>query len=452
MKTFQDLQALGQNENERMQFCLALINEHKSSEAYKTAMDAEEYDARHNVTISNFKRFLTNALGQKVVDTSTATHKLPSGFFPRFMTQINQYLLGNGVKLKDEENKKKLGANFDGRLVKLGRKALVQGCCYGFWNNGNVEIFPLTEFAALPDERSGAIKAGVRFWQLEEGKPLTFVLYEPDGYTIYIKDKDGERTVEEKRSYITDRKTEGGGTVIEESGRNYEGFPIIPLYANAHHQSELVGLRESIDCYDLIKSGFANDVDEATMVYWIFKNVGGMTEQDIWEFINKLKMFHGADVDGNDGVEVTPHTTEAPHEAREKYLQILKNDLYEDAQVIKTSELASGNKTAAEITALYEPMNLKADDFEACVLEFLEGLFAIAGIEDVPSFNRSMIANKKDEVETLLLAAQYLDDEMMLKKLPILTPEEAEEILSRKATDDLNRFSPGPGAEPPEGE
>ena len=435
MKTFQDLQALGENQRERIDFCLSLINEHKSSAAYKTAKAAEEYDARRNVTIREFREFLVDEFGKEIVETSKVNFRMPSGFFPRFVTRLNQYLLGNGAKM-DEKEKTKLGAEFDIKLQKL-----VQGCCYGFWNNGDIEIFPLTEFAALPDERSGAIKAGVRFWQLAEDKPLTFVLYELDGYTRYIKDKEGEREEEGKRSYIIDRQTEGSGTVIEESGRNYNGFPIIPLYANEHRQSELVGLQDAIDCYDLIKSGFASDVNDATMVYWIFKNAGGMEDKDIREFLRRLKTFHGAPVDGLSGAEATPHSTEAPYEARMKYLQQLKDDLYEDAQIVNVAQFASGNRTATEINAAYEPMNLKADDFEFCVLSFISGLFKLVGIDTVPTFTRSKIVNMKEEVETIMTELPLIGEEMALKKLPNLTPEEVEEILNRKAADDLSRFS-----------
>lgn len=451
MKTFQDLQALGENQRQRIDFCLSLINEHKSSAAYKTAKAAEEYDARRNVTISEFREFLVDEFGKEIVETSKVNFRMPSGFFPRFVTQLNQYLLGNGAKM-DEKEKEKLGAEFDIKLQKMGRKALVQGSCYGFWNNGDIEIFPLTEFAALPDEQTGEIKAGVRFWQLAEDKPLIFVLYEMDGYTRYIKDKEGEREKEKKRSYMTDTQTEGSGTIVEESGRNYNGFPIIPLYANEHRQSELVGLQDAIDCYDLIKSGFASDVNDATMVYWIFKNTGGMEDKDIREFLRRLKTFHGAAVDGLSGAEATPHSTEAPYEARMKYLQQLKDDLYEDAQIVNVAQFASGNRTATEINAAYEPMNLKADDFEFCVLNFISGLFKLVGIDAVPTFTRSKIVNIKEEVETVMTELPLIGEEMALKKLPNLTQEEVEEILNQKAADDLNRFSNTVPAEPGNGE
>jgi flagellar basal body rod protein FlgC len=187
----------------------------------------------------------------------------------------------------------------------------------------------------------------------------------------------------------------------------------------------------------------ANDVDEATMVYWIITNAGGMDAKDVADFIRQLKHQHGASVDGDAGVNVTPHTTEAPYQARQAYLEQLKQDLYEDFQIVNVNQLSSGAKTATEIRAAYEPMNNKADQFEYCVLEFLHALFDIVGIEANPTFTRSMIVNELEETQMVLSAAQYLDDETVLKKLKWLTPEDVENILTRKAEESITRFEGG---------
>ena len=49
----------------------------------------------------------------------------------------------------------------------------------------------LFEFAALQDEETSAIRAGVRFWQLADNKPLRATLYEEDGYTEYVCGNEG---------------------------------------------------------------------------------------------------------------------------------------------------------------------------------------------------------------------------------------------------------------------
>ena len=40
----------------------------------------------------------------------------------------------------------------------------------------------------------------------------------------------------------------------------------------------------------------------------------------------------------------------------------------------------------------------------------------------------------------VMMAAEELDSETILNKLPWITPEEVEEILKRKAAEDLGRF------------
>lgn len=441
MKTYQDWLAVGENREKQIEFIKQLIVEHKQSPDYKIAKEAVEYDKRKNTTITNYRKWIVDALGRYSPDISSANYKLPSGFFPRFITQFNQYLLGNGVTLKEKQNKAMLGKDFDSKLQKLGHSALVQGVSYGYWNSNHLEIYSLLEFAPLKDENTGAIRGGARFWQLDPNKPTHITFYLEDGYMKLIEDKASTKIVQEKTAYIQTTHAEAGGEVVAIEGMNYGAFPIIPLYANPHHQSELVGVREAIDCYDLIKSGFANDVDEATMVYWIITNAGGMDAKDVADFIRQLKEQHGASVDGDSGVSVTPHTTEAPYQARQAYLEQLKNDLYEDFQIVNVTALASGNKTATEIRAAYEPMNNKADQYEYCVLDFLNSLFALIGIEDEPSFTRSMIANQLEETQMVLSAAQYLDDELVIKKLKWITPEEADELIKRKDNDNASRFA-----------
>ena len=415
--------------------------EHKSSAMYKIAFDAEEYDRQRNVTIMSYQKLLYTISGQAVPDNYTANHKVASNFFNRFVTQENQYLLGNGMTLDDQKAKEKLGADFDTRLQKAGRNALVQGVAFGFWNNDHLEVFKLTEFVPLYDEENAALMAGIRFWQVDRDKPLRATLYELDGYTDYIKRNNRSMEVlHEKRTYKQIvRQSEVDGVEILD-GENYPGFPIVPLWGNEHRQSELVGLRQSIDCYDLIKSGFANDLDDASMIYWTLNNAGGMDDIDLAKFVERMKTVKAAVIDGDNGTTAEAHTIEVPYMSRVAYLEKLENDMYNDFQALNVAQLSAAQKTATEIRAAYQPLDNKVDKFEYCILDFLQGIFVLAGIEGTPTFQRSRIANQLEETQMVLMAAQYLDDETVLKHLPWLTPEEVDEILKRRDAEDFNRF------------
>ena len=52
----------------------------------------------------------------------------------------------------------------------------------------------------------------------------------------------------------------------------------------------------------------------------------------------------------------------------------------------------------------------------------------------------SLIAEVKvEETQMVLSAANYLDDEAVIKHLPWMTPEEAEELLKRRAAEEIDR-------------
>jgi hypothetical protein len=188
------------------------------------------------------------------------------------------------------------------------------------------------------------------------------------------------------------------------------------MWGNPHHQSELVGIRSQIDAYDIIKSGFADELDNAQM-YWILHNVGGMDDTDLAQFIERLHIVHAAAVDDSAGTAVDAHTVDIPHEAREKLLERIEKDLYKDFMALNTYDIASGAATATQIRAAYEPINSKADEYEYCVREFLNALLAVAGIEDEPTFTRSTMVNVQEEVQTIVQAASYLDDEYVTRKI-----------------------------------
>lgn len=446
MRTYQDLIAIDPNdERKRIAFVRSMIDEHKSTDLYKMAVTADEYDHKRNSTIMKYEKTLRTLTGREVSDRWSPNHKTTRNFFNRFTTQQNQYLLGNGVTWENESTADRLGKNFDTQLQKAGKAALVQAESFGFFNLDHVDVFELEEFAPMYDEENGSLRAGIRFWQIDSSKPLRAVLYEEDGYTGYIwgeRKEDGSRDESgriytEKQPYIVKtRTTKVDGTEIYD-GENYPTFPIVPLWGNKHHQSELVGLQEQIDAYDLIKNGFLNDLDTA-QIYWLIKGAGGMDDPDLAEFMYKLKTTHFASLE--DGQDAQPVEVNIPYNAREVLLDRIEKDLYKDYGALNVEEIKSGAVTATQILAAYEPLNEKADDYEYCIVEFIQGILKIAGIEDNPTFTRSKLVNVSEEIQTVLQASEVLDDEYVTRKVLNLLGDgdQAEEILKRKEADELN--------------
>lgn len=450
MRTFNDLLEVGENEANRMQFVYEAISEHKSSDLYKTAQIADEYDRKQNRTIVQFQKLLYDATGRAIPDNVSANYKITSGFFNRFTTQQVQFLLGNGVTWEDETTKDYLGEDFDKQLQVAAKASLGAGVSFGFYNYDHLEVFTALEYVPLYDEENGALMAGIRFWQVDAQKPLRATLYETDGITEYIWEDGEGRILKEKRPYILTLISTGVDEAEIFAGENYPTFPIVPLWANPHRQSELVGLREQIDAYDLIKSGFCNTIDEASFIYWTINNAGGMDEIDLAEFVQRLKTIHAANVEDT-GATAQANSLEAPHEGREALLDRLAKDMYADYMALNIDEIKGGANTATQIRAAYEPMNNKADQFEYCVIEFLQGILSVAGLEDNPTFTRSYLVNTQEEISVLLQAAQYLDDEYVTRKILTLLgdADKADEIIANMDEYDYQRLAGETTEEPP---
>lgn len=451
MKTYQDLLRVNQNTNDIMAFVRSVITEHKNTDLFKTAAIANEYFKHKNVTINQYEKVLYKVTGGTVPDNYSANHKMANRFFYRFLIQENQYSLGNGVSFKEKETSDKLGTKekpFDNQMQTLGIKALWGGVSFGFYNLDHIDVFSVLEFAPLFDELSGSIKAGIRFWQVAPDKPLRATLYELDGYTDYLwiyKDTpisddwiyiDRNKYGKQKKPYImnVEKSIADGDEII--AGENYPDFPIVPLWANTEHQSELVGMREQLDAYDLIKNSTANDVD-ASIIYWTLTNADGMDEMDLAKFLEQLKRLHATALD--DDIQAEAHTVDIPVQSREAILDRIERDLYRDAMALNTENIASGAVTATQIQASYEPLNAKADMYEYCLIDFINKILVLAGIDDEPTFTRSKIVNTSEEIQVLNVSAPNLTQEYVTRKTLELMGDgdKADEVVSGVLADNI---------------
>ena len=448
MLTFQDFEKA----DDKVAFIQTLIGEHTHSDNYKIALSADNYDHQKNELINEYMQLMYTSTGEPVEDFTASNNRLASNFFHRLNTQRCTYLLGNGVSFTDNKvdieneegvvesvdtTKEKLGDKFDTDLKKLAYKALIHGVSFGFWNLDRLYLFPITEFAPLWDEENGALRAGVRFHRIDNNKPMWVVLYEEDGYTKYrTTDINGKlEEVQPKRAYKTKfvKSPEGGEDVI--GVENYGSLPIIPMWGSDLHQSTLIGMKEKIDSYDLIRSGFANDLTDCAQIYWILENCAGMSEGELEQFRDRLKFNHIAVADTEES-KVTPYTQEVPYAARKECLDELRAGLYEDFGGLDVHTVAAG-ATNDHIDAAYQPMDEEADDFEFEVIKFIQQVLALMGIEDTPIFKRNRISNQSEQTNMVLSAADYLDDETILTKLPFISVDEVQKILLAK-TEELD--------------
>lgn len=445
MKTYQDLQE-AITKGTLGEFLRSAVLEHQGSKTYKDAVDGMAYYNKHNITIEKFQKFLFTLSGNKTPDIWSSDYRLKTLMFRRLVLQEVGYICANGVSM---DGKEKLGTDFDNKLQMAAKLALAQGVAFGYWNLDHLEVFSFADtpgnpgFAPLLDENTSELMAGIRYWFRETGNKTLFraTLYELDGVSEWAAEGSDDATmITAKRAYILKELRNDLG-VVDVCDENYTRLPIATLYGNDTHESELVGLRGSIDCYDFIKSGFANQIDDTSGVYWILKNTGAMDDKDLAQFVQRMKSVKATMVDGSDGTAAEAHTLDVPVEARKTMLDILRRDLYEDAQMLDVSALSAVEKTATEISAAYQPQDNKCADFEYFLIDFIRQICAVAGIENPePAFTWNKVINQAEITNMVISAAEFLDDETTLRHLPWLLPEEVPEILKRRDEADLKRM------------
>lgn len=445
MLTYQDLIEVGESEQERMDFVLRAIQQHRASFLYKIAEDADLYYRHLNPTIMRAQKLIYDVMGKAHVDEWSPNHKIPCRYYFYFVTQEVLFLLGNGVGFSEDGTKEKLGETFDKQMIDLVVDGMNAGVSFGFWNLDHLETFSLLEFVPLYDEETSYLRAGVRFWQIDDSKPLRCTLYEEDGYTEYIRRKGEDMQVlVDKRPYVRVIKTSLSTGVQEiADGENYPSFPIVPFY-NINRQSELVGTREVIDAYDLMASTLVNNVDNGNLIYWVIRNAGGMDDMDDQRFLERLKTLHVFHTDGDEQVDA--HQIQAPYDANENALERLRSQICEDFMGLDVKNIASGAVTATQIQAAYEPLNSKCDLLEGQVTEFIQHILDLVGIDDQPTYTRSMIVNQQEMIQNIVVAGAELPQEYKTRKILELLGDidEADKVIQELTAEDANRFTAEP--------
>lgn len=433
---------------DKNKFIVSSIASYKRSKAYQIALDANEYEAQRNVSINSFVKKVYDITGVAAPDPVSANNKIASNFFHRLNTDRCSYSFGNGITFPKSavDNKKLMGDDIDTKIFDAAYHALIHGASYLYCNGTGYTVFQMTEFLPLFDEETGIVRAGIRFWSLDwRRRPGYCVLYEEDGFTKY-RSKDGKpglsqiELMQEKQSYkVTISYSEADGEVVIAED-NYSALPIVPFYASRTRQSTLVGMRANIDAFDLIHSGFANDLQDCAQVYWLISNAMGMDDDDVAKLRDRMLYQHYAVVD-KDNSDIHAYTQDIPYEARMNCLKSIRSQLYEDFAVLDVHTVAAG-ATNDHIDAAYQPMDEEADLFEYEIIKAVKQIERILGLEPlVPQFKRNRISNQLEQTEMVMSALEIIDPETARTKLPWITVDELEQIKNNMARNEGRRLT-----------
>lgn len=169
----------------------------------------------------------------------------------------------------------------------------------------------------------------------------------------------------ELRPYDLSDNFDGSAVYTHDFGE----VPFIPFFNNAEGGNDLDDIKELIDTYDKVYSGYLNDIEDIQEVIFVLSGYEG---ESLAEFLHKLKKYKTIKIDGDDtgkgGLDTL--TVDIPVEAREKMLAMTRKAIFEQGMGIDPDPQNFGNSSGVALSYLYSLLELKAGLMET---EFRSG-------------------------------------------------------------------------------
>ena len=327
----------------------------------------DRYYKGDNVTISLIRKTYWSDKYKKEMDNPyVSNYKSGYGFFHDMVSQKVNTLLNEMPTINTEHKfEKKFLRNLGYALKEAGKKASCQKQAYIYLGYDNkLKVFDTEQCIPIYDETNTYLIEFIRWWDTldeETNDNVRWVEhYTQEGLSLY-KNYELLKTTPYKEKIKYDIDEEIHEPIL------YDKIPIFILRNNTDNTSDLTfNIRSKIDAIDIIQSGFINNIEDFSDVYWVIKNGSGMNSDEFEDFvlnINKTKklLISG---DQEDSLSATAEQINIPTEARSKVVEMLKAELIQDSGVIDTTSLTGSSLTTTAIKAATMKLRQRVSDFE----------------------------------------------------------------------------------------
>jgi len=349
-------------------------------------------------------------------DTSRANHKLPSGFVKLQSMQKVNYLIDDEITLtQDEDVYDELLPDWKKMLKQTAIMATQK--IYEAWQpyveDGELKFkrIPgdelIIEFESRVREKEKRVIRHYKKRGVEKAE-----IWNKERIVKLEKNKNSKWKVVETRKHILNQKVNSNDEVVEETEDSYGFIPLVILYNNDDLQTDTKPIKQFVDAYDITNSDFMNNIDDFQEILMVIKGYAGSNPARV---LNKLKQMGGVNVDSEGDVDYKQ--AKIPVEARKEALKQLRKDIFDAGMAVDTDRIATGNVTNNIIAAMYENLNMKANQFEQELQDFWRKLnkvinryFEITNdsrrVEGELIFDRTMLVNQKEKSEEYKLEVE----------------------------------------------
>lgn len=217
--------------------------------------------------------------------------------------------------------------------------------------------------------------------------------------------------------------------------------PFIPFFNNESCTSDLDMVKDLIDSYDKVFSGFLNDLEDIQEIIFVLSGYGG---EDLKTFLSDLKQAKAIKVDStldnqHPGVETL--TINIPVEAREKMLTIARKAIFEQGQGIDPDPQNFGDSSGVALKFLYSLLELKSGLMET---EFRLGFSRLVRLicrhRNIPcdrvsqTWTRTSVTNDFELADIAAKSTGVISQRTILRRHPwVDDPEEEQKQLDKEA-------------------
>lgn len=442
-----------------------LINSDIASPGKKHMAEGERYYKGKNDIL---QRKITYFVGNEEVEDRTKSNiKVPHDFLSFLIKQKVNYAVGNPVAISSAKSEllkavnKTIGKKFKSLIPKLCKEASFRGLSWlhpFIKENGEFGyyVIPASEIIAVYDSTyQEELVYVIRYYtyQIVTGAGEKQMRYKLEWWD---KEKVEYWTQDINKNWLLDPEMTPNPcyhwysfnttTPDDVRANSWGKVPFIPLHNNDEVATDLSPIKVLIDIYDLALSDFANNLDEIQELIWVLKNYAG---EELAEFVRNLRYFKAIKVEG-DG-DAHGETNEIPVEARDKFLTIVRKNIFLFGRGVDPSdENIANNPSGISLKIGYAGLDLKANELllslEAALYSFFEFVLIYlemtgSGAYDVEdltfTFNKSMIFNELEKVQMLSNSVGLISKRTITENHPLVSdPEEEQKRIDEEAANE----------------
>lgn len=393
-----------------------------------------------------------------------ADNRIPHNFFSILVDQKSAYTFTEPPRfdVDHEEVNHKINVLLGDQFAKISKELCTQASLNGIawlhvWKDERNNFF---KYATVPAEQiipiysgklDNELEAVIRVYTDTDDRIIEY--WTSESCTTFRQRKDSEQVETFAMFTLVDIAT-GMTTPTNEYRHEWGEIPFIPFRNNSYEVSDLDSVKDLIDVYDKVFSGFVNDADDIQEIIFVLTNYGG---EDRKMFLDDLKQSKIIKID-DDGTGasggVDTITLDIPTEARRTLLEMTREAIFTHGQGVDPQRNIGQNHSGAALRYMYSLLDLKASrletEFRVGFAKLIRFILTYYNLDpDVlvkQTWTRSFVNNTLEQAQVLSITAPYTSTETIAKNNPLVDDWqnevkqiEQDKIKDMRALDDYSR-------------